>query len=302
MTITDYYVATDAMGSVTAILDDEGNVLERRSYDAFGEMTCMTPDGTPVAESPTEVDVGFQGQVRDQVTGLYQMGFRWLNPNLGRWISRDPIGLAGGKNHLTFADNNPAALSDPSGLISAEITINFKSAIGADLVDPIQHQFDMPTTSCEVAEVGSTKKKYMNEAKKATEAAKNAIRDKINRTFKELKGRSATSFVEFITNIVRFNFFAESNRKAYCEISINIEGLVECVGIPPKNCRINVQIRETTRNRNSSDVSASLNSTKTYYILSESDELTVALFAAEQRALDNAIAEFNTQMDACTKK
>jgi hypothetical protein len=77
---------------------------------------------------------------------------------------------------------------------------------------------------------------------------------------------------------------------------------VECVGIPPKNCRINVQIRETTRNRNSSDVSASLNSTKTYYILSESDELTVALFAAEQRALDNAIAEFNTQMDACTKK
>jgi hypothetical protein len=47
---------------------------------------------------------------------------------------------------------------------------------------------------------------------------------------------------------------------------------------------------------------ASLNSTKTYYILSESDELTVALFAAEQRALDNAIAEFNTQMDACTKK
>ena len=45
------------MGSITAILDDEGNVLERRTYDVFGKMTCMAPDGTPVMESPTEVDV-----------------------------------------------------------------------------------------------------------------------------------------------------------------------------------------------------------------------------------------------------
>jgi hypothetical protein len=45
MRITDYYVASDAMGSVTAILDEDGNLLERRSYDAFGAMTCMAPDG-----------------------------------------------------------------------------------------------------------------------------------------------------------------------------------------------------------------------------------------------------------------
>ena len=53
----------------------------------------MLPDGTPVAISPTGVDVGFQGQVRDEVTGLSQMGYRWYNPVLGRWLSRDPIGL-----------------------------------------------------------------------------------------------------------------------------------------------------------------------------------------------------------------
>ena len=116
MTITDYYVTTDAMGSVTAILDEEGNVLERRSYDAFGEMTCMTPDGTPVAECPTGVDVGFQGQVRDEVAGLYQMGYRWYNPVLGRWLSRDPIGLVGGFNCFDFAHNKPTEWSDPLGL------------------------------------------------------------------------------------------------------------------------------------------------------------------------------------------
>jgi hypothetical protein len=36
MTVTRYYVTSDAMGSATAILDEDGNVLERRSYEAFG--------------------------------------------------------------------------------------------------------------------------------------------------------------------------------------------------------------------------------------------------------------------------
>jgi len=117
MPITDYYVASDAMGSVTAILDEDGNVLERRTYDAFGEMTCMTSDGTPVTESPTGVDVGFQGQVRDEVTGLYQMGYRWYNPVLGRWISRDPIGVNKGANLAVSFGNAPEANSDKLGLM-----------------------------------------------------------------------------------------------------------------------------------------------------------------------------------------
>jgi RHS repeat-associated protein len=116
MTVARYYVTSDAMGSATAILDEDGNILERRSYEAFGEMTCMQPDGSPVEISPTGVDVGFQGQVRDEVTGLYQMGYRWYNPVLGRWLSRDPIGLEGGDNAFRFCDNNPCSQYDIIGL------------------------------------------------------------------------------------------------------------------------------------------------------------------------------------------
>lgn len=126
MTITDYYVTTDAMGTVTAILDEDGNVLERRNYDAFGEMTCTTPDGTPVAESPTGLDVGFQGQIRDEVTGLYQMGYRWYNPVLGRWLSRDPIGLVGGGNLYLFAADNALDNNDVLGLSPIEATVKWK--------------------------------------------------------------------------------------------------------------------------------------------------------------------------------
>ena len=120
MTITDYYVATDAMGSVTAILDDEGNVLERRSYDAFGEMTCMTPDGTPTTIDRTVIDIAFIGQPRDEAIGAYQMGFRWYVPSLGRWISRDIIGLRGGENLSRYARNSPLNLTDIFGLCCDE--------------------------------------------------------------------------------------------------------------------------------------------------------------------------------------
>lgn len=123
MPVTDYYLTTDAMGSVTAVLDEYGNVLERRSYDAFGEMTCMTPDGTPVAESPTGLDVGFQGQIRDDATDLYQMGYRWYNPVLGRWLSRDPIGLEGSWDFYCFAENGPNIRIDYFGL-EAKVTLS----------------------------------------------------------------------------------------------------------------------------------------------------------------------------------
>jgi len=116
MPITNYYVASDAMGSTTAILDEEGNVLERRSYDAFGEMNCMAPDGTTVATSPTEVDVGFQGQARDDVTKLYQMGFRWYIPTLGRWTTPDPAGLNGGPDSYAGFKNSPNIHTDYFGL------------------------------------------------------------------------------------------------------------------------------------------------------------------------------------------
>jgi len=113
MPITNYYVASDGTGSVTAIRDEDGNVLERRSYDAFGDTSCMLLDGTPVAISLTGVNVGFQGRVRDQVASLYQMGNRWYNPALGRWLSRDPIGLDGGLNSLTALGNSKKTLRSP---------------------------------------------------------------------------------------------------------------------------------------------------------------------------------------------
>lgn len=149
MPITDYYVASDAMGSVTAILDEDGNVIERRSYDAFGEMTCMAPDGTQLTESPTGLDVGFQAQIHDEVTGLYQMGYRWYNPSIGRWLSRDPIGLGGGANTHSAFNNEPSQASDTFGLkLTREECFEAKQSYKAAIERMISSNFSPYPSNC----------------------------------------------------------------------------------------------------------------------------------------------------------
>jgi RHS repeat-associated protein len=93
----------------------------------------MLPDGTPVATSPTGLKVGFHGQLMDQLTGMYQMGYRWYSPVLGRWVSRDPIGLKGGLNLYGAYSNNPISHLDVFGELSFENFSNFCAGWGDTL-------------------------------------------------------------------------------------------------------------------------------------------------------------------------
>ena len=52
----------------------------------------------------------------DADNGPLYMRQRWYDPTLQRFISRDPIGLAGGANLYTYAGNSPVAVVDPDGL------------------------------------------------------------------------------------------------------------------------------------------------------------------------------------------
>ena len=52
----------------------------------------------------------------DAAAGLYYVRARWYDPALGRFLSEDPIGLAGGINNYAYAANDPVNLGDPMGL------------------------------------------------------------------------------------------------------------------------------------------------------------------------------------------
>ena len=74
------------------------------------------PWGDAVADTGLVVRYHFAGREYDGESGLYYMRARYYDPALGRWISEDPIGIAGGLNVYAYAGNDPVNLTDPSGL------------------------------------------------------------------------------------------------------------------------------------------------------------------------------------------
>ncbi|PYS72978.1 MAG: hypothetical protein DMF69_06190 [Acidobacteria bacterium] len=103
---TNYYFLADHLGSTRALTDASGDVVEQLSYDSFGKSggSAITP-------------FDYTGRERDGVTGLLYYRARWYDPNIGRFISEDPIGFAAGDVNLySYVGQNPLSFRDPSGL------------------------------------------------------------------------------------------------------------------------------------------------------------------------------------------
>src|SRR6266849_7836639 len=81
---TLYYFAQDHLGSTTALTDSKGALVERETYDAYGNSV-----------GSTKTRYGYTGRERESLTGLMYYRARWYDLQLGRFISEDPIGLRG---------------------------------------------------------------------------------------------------------------------------------------------------------------------------------------------------------------
>ena len=97
---------TDALGSVTAQARDDSSILNFYAYSPYGEASAVGPDeGNAIQFTARENDG----------TGLYFYRARYYDPVLKRFISEDPIGLAGGANVYAYVSGNPMVATDPSG-------------------------------------------------------------------------------------------------------------------------------------------------------------------------------------------
>ena len=111
-----YHYLTDHLGSVHAIADGNGTIVERYQYDAWGRVLGVYDgNGTPLDESAIANHYLWQGRWFSWETGLYCFRARWYDPVTGRWLSKDPIGISGGLNQYVFCDNNPVNRRDPFG-------------------------------------------------------------------------------------------------------------------------------------------------------------------------------------------
>ena len=83
--------------------------------------------------------IRFQGQYFDEETGLHYNRFRYFDPDLGMFTTRDPIGLMGGTNVFAYAPN-PTGWIDPFGLSSsaAELAANMNVDVNRGNLKPGQ--------------------------------------------------------------------------------------------------------------------------------------------------------------------
>jgi RHS repeat-associated protein len=109
------YALHDAM-HVTAVTNTAGAVQERYGYDGFGKPRFMDASFGARSTSSYDWETLFDAYRFDTETSLYHVRFRYLHPNLGRWLNRDPISYLAGTNLLIYAMNNPPRLRDRLGL------------------------------------------------------------------------------------------------------------------------------------------------------------------------------------------
>ena len=124
----EQYYHEDLIGSTMLTTDDSANDVSTATYTAFGEI--LDGSGAPGGDAPS-------GFPRYQYAGRYgyesgilslagvntdlpsitlqHLGARWYQPDIGRFVQRDPIGISGGLNVYAYCNNGPAFRADPSG-------------------------------------------------------------------------------------------------------------------------------------------------------------------------------------------
>ncbi|GFM66076.1 hypothetical protein PSCICJ_21940 [Pseudomonas cichorii] len=105
---TPFYYQLDHLGTPQELTDYSGEILWSAKYRAYGNLAALD-----IAE--IDNPLRFQGQYFDAETGLHYNRHRYYNPGTGRFLTPDPIKLAGGLNNYRYVPN-PTGWVDPLGL------------------------------------------------------------------------------------------------------------------------------------------------------------------------------------------
>ncbi len=117
-----YFYVVDGLGSVTDLVNENGNVVNHYEYDSFGMMVWRNEN----VRNPYT----YTGREYDEDTQLYYYRMRYYDPAIGRFIQQDPalkpierpfsVNLHLSLNLYNYVQNNPVNLVDPLGMDFAQ--------------------------------------------------------------------------------------------------------------------------------------------------------------------------------------
>ncbi|MEW8656680.1 MAG: DUF2235 domain-containing protein, partial [Candidatus Thiodiazotropha endolucinida] len=106
---TAYAIHTDHLGAPRAVTDEDQQTVWSADYSPFGLIR--------IEQQAITLNLRLPGQYEDQESGTYYNYQRDYDPNTGRYLTSDPIGLKGGLNTYAYVAGDPLGAIDPLGLL-----------------------------------------------------------------------------------------------------------------------------------------------------------------------------------------
>jgi len=143
---------TDLRYSVYGVVDSNGVLLERYKYDPYGERTVMNAGYGVLSESLIGQEFSYTGRRLDSETGLHYFRARYYSGELGRFVSRDPLGTAldvNWQNQLSFLQAG-SSYADGMSLYQAYFAVNGLDALGLTKCDCEPEAWDVALAALDV--------------------------------------------------------------------------------------------------------------------------------------------------------
>ena len=148
---TDYFYLYNGLGDITGLVDSSNQVVVRYQYNSWGKVTS-TQDTSGVSLA-TLNPFRYRKYVYDPETGLYCLGSRYYDPEVGRFVNADDTDVIFAKpqelyhkNLYVYCDNNPVVREDQGGNLWGLLAT---MAVGAVIGMAIQYANDVVTNIAE---------------------------------------------------------------------------------------------------------------------------------------------------------
>ncbi len=152
-----YYVFADHLNTPRLITNTLGQARWTWDSNPFGS---TPPNENPIGLGSFTYNGRFPGQYYDSESGLHANYFRDYDPQTGRYILSDPIGLDGGINTYAYVGSNPLSYSDPLGLQIAPPLNNLFPGAAAGSLSPASRTVEQAINGIKQRMRNNPKKTY----------------------------------------------------------------------------------------------------------------------------------------------